>query len=112
MRAGALASAASHPGRLPLHSFFPPPRDCEAVTKAAGRQRYAASVAFSRHIFGPWMWQLAPEARAVVVLRDIEELDYAQIAKILEVPSGTVKSRLFRARMALREGLLDRDGEV
>ncbi len=56
--------------------------------------------------------QLAPEARAVVVLRDIEELDYAQIAQILEVPSGTVKSRLFRARMALREQLLDdRDGE-
>lgn len=58
------------------------------------------------------MQQLAPEARAVVVLRDIEELDYAQIAKILEVPTGTVKSRLFRARMALREQLSDRDGEV
>lgn len=56
--------------------------------------------------------QLAPDARAVVVLRDIEELDYAEIAKILEVPSGTVKSRLFRARMALREQLSDRDGEV
>ena len=56
--------------------------------------------------------QLAPDARAVVVLRDIEELDYAEIAKILEIPSGTVKSRLFRARMALREQLLDRDGEV
>jgi len=56
--------------------------------------------------------QLAPDARAVVVLRDIEELDYAEIAQILDVPTGTVKSRLFRARMALREQLLDRDGEV
>jgi len=55
--------------------------------------------------------QLAPEARAVVVLRDIEELDYAQIARILDVPSGTVKSRLFRARMALRKRLLGKDGE-
>lgn len=46
-------------------------------------------------------------SRAVVVLRDIEGRNYAEIAKILEVPMGTVKSRLARARMALRE-MLDR----
>jgi len=56
--------------------------------------------------------RLAPEARAVVVLRDIEELDYAEMAAILEIPTGTVKSRLFRARMALREQLLEKGGEV
>ena len=56
--------------------------------------------------------QLVPDARAVVVLRDIEELDYAEIATILEIPTGTVKSRLFRARMALRKQLLNTDGEV
>ena len=49
--------------------------------------------------------RLEPQARAVVVLRDIEQLDYAEIARILEVPTGTVKSRLFRARMAVREQL-------
>jgi RNA polymerase sigma-70 factor (ECF subfamily) len=48
---------------------------------------------------------LSEEDRAVVVLRDIEGLDYRQIASILEVPSGTVKSRLHRARMALREAM-------
>ena len=41
--------------------------------------------------------------RAVVVLRDIDEMEYQQIADTLELPIGTVKSRLFRARLALRE---------
>jgi len=51
--------------------------------------------------------KLEPQARAIVVLRDIEELDYSQIAEILEVPLGTVKSRLARARMALRKQLIE-----
>ena len=45
---------------------------------------------------------LDPEARAVLVLRDLQELEYHRIAEVLEVPVGTVKSRLFRARLALR----------
>ena len=45
------------------------------------------------------------EFRAVIVLRDVEECDYEQIAEILDVPIGTVKSRLFRARLALRAAL-------
>jgi len=49
--------------------------------------------------------ELDEEHRAVVVLRDIESLDYGEIAEILQVPTGTVKSRLHRARMALRERL-------
>ncbi len=50
--------------------------------------------------------ELEASARVVGVLRDIEELDYAQIANILQVPTGTVKSRLSRARAALRRQLL------
>jgi len=49
--------------------------------------------------------KLDDEHRAVVVLRDIESCDYQQIAGILELPVGTVKSRLHRARMMLRERL-------
>jgi RNA polymerase sigma-70 factor, ECF subfamily len=48
---------------------------------------------------------LEPEHRAVVVLKDVESLDYSRIAEILNVPTGTVKSRLHRARMELREKL-------
>jgi len=49
--------------------------------------------------------ELEPAMRAVVILRDIEDLDYAQIGRILDIPVGTVKSRLSRARMALRDKL-------
>jgi len=48
---------------------------------------------------------LDEEHKTVVVLRDIESLGYAEIAEILDVPTGTVKSRLHRARLALREML-------
>ena len=46
------------------------------------------------------------EFRAVLVLRDIEEMDYQQIADVLAIPVGTVKSRLFRARLSLRREVL------
>jgi RNA polymerase sigma-70 factor (ECF subfamily) len=48
---------------------------------------------------------LDPEMRAVMVLRDLQDLDYQQIAEVMEVPVGTVKSRLFRARNALRDAV-------
>ena len=44
-----------------------------------------------------------PAHRAVIILRDIENMDYAQIAKVLEIELGTVKSRLSRARNNLKE---------
>jgi len=47
--------------------------------------------------------RLDPDFKAVIVLRDVEECDYDQMAAILEVPVGTIKSRLFRARTALRD---------
>jgi RNA polymerase sigma factor (sigma-70 family) len=45
--------------------------------------------------------------REVVMLRDLEDLHYDEIATMLGVPVGTVKSRLFRAREMLKEKLLD-----
>jgi RNA polymerase sigma-70 factor (ECF subfamily) len=49
--------------------------------------------------------RLDSEYRAVLVMRDIEGFDYQQMADILGLPLGTLKSRLFRARMALRDEL-------
>lgn len=45
--------------------------------------------------------QLPPEFRAAVVLRDVCDLDYAAIAEVLDVPPGTVRSRIARGRAAL-----------
>jgi RNA polymerase sigma-70 factor (ECF subfamily) len=45
--------------------------------------------------------QLAPELRAAVVLRDLCDLDYATIAEVLDIPAGTVRSRIARARSQL-----------
>jgi RNA polymerase sigma-70 factor (ECF subfamily) len=51
------------------------------------------------------MNELPEKHRAVVLLHDIEGLAYEEIAAIVECPVGTVKSRLFNARMSLREKL-------
>lgn len=50
---------------------------------------------------------LDPEYRAVVVLRDVEGLNYGEISAVLGLPAGTVKSRLHRGRMLLRDRLKD-----
>lgn len=67
---------------------------------SAGAQRSETQEHITRAIT-----ELEPELRTVVVLRDIEDLSYEEIAEILEVPRGTVKSRLHRGRLALREKL-------
>jgi RNA polymerase sigma-70 factor (ECF subfamily) len=46
-----------------------------------------------------------PEYRAVLIMRDVEGFDYQQMADVLGLPLGTLKSRLFRARIALRDEL-------
>jgi RNA polymerase sigma-70 factor, ECF subfamily len=49
--------------------------------------------------------RLDMHTRALLVMRDIEGFDYQQMAEILELPLGTLKSRLFRARLALKDEL-------
>ncbi len=50
---------------------------------------------------------LPEEYRTAVVLSDLEGLPYADIAELMEVPVGTVKSRLFRGRRQLQSVLYD-----
>lgn len=52
--------------------------------------------------------ELPPDYRAVVVLRHFEEMSYDEIAGVLDIPAKTVKSRLFTARMQLREILVNK----
>jgi RNA polymerase sigma-70 factor (ECF subfamily) len=48
---------------------------------------------------------LDPEFREIILLKDIEDRSYDEIAEILEIPKGTVRSRLHRARMELKAAL-------
>lgn len=52
---------------------------------------------------------LAPNYRACILLREVQGLSYAEIAEHLEIPIGTVMSRLARARQVLRERLEQSD---
>jgi RNA polymerase sigma-70 factor (ECF subfamily) len=45
--------------------------------------------------------KLSPELREAVVLRDLQDMDYKEIATVLKVPEGTVKSRINRGRAEL-----------
>lgn len=49
---------------------------------------------------------LDEDQRILIILRDIEELSYGEICSVTSLPEGTVKSRLHRARMALRKKML------
>ncbi|QDV83768.1 ECF RNA polymerase sigma factor SigW [Stieleria magnilauensis] len=49
--------------------------------------------------------KLEPELRAVLTLKEVQELSYAEIAEIMDIPEGTVGSRLNRARRELRDEL-------
>ncbi len=53
---------------------------------------------------------LTEDFRTIIVLRELEELDYSEISQLLDIPVGTVRSRLARARVALRKELETSDG--
>ncbi|MFU8859275.1 MAG: RNA polymerase sigma factor [Cyclonatronaceae bacterium] len=57
---------------------------------------------------GRAMDQLSPEYRAVIVMRHFEDLSYREMADILDIDEKTVKSRLYSARIKLREILMGR----
>jgi RNA polymerase sigma-70 factor (ECF subfamily) len=55
--------------------------------------------------------RLPPEFREVIVLREIEGLSYKEISEVVDVPVGTVMSRLARARKRLQQALIASDRE-
>jgi RNA polymerase sigma-70 factor, ECF subfamily len=56
--------------------------------------------------------QLSPELREAVVFRDLEDMDYKEIAQVLHIPEGTVKSRISRGRGELARLLQRIEGQV
>ena len=63
-----------------------------------------------REVIDAALDDLPEEFRVAVVLRDVADLDYAEIAAVLDVPVGTVKSRIARGRGQLAEQLGNRTG--
>ncbi|QDS89484.1 ECF RNA polymerase sigma factor SigE [Rosistilla ulvae] len=83
----------------------PPPED----PALAADQRLANAEQIAR--LRSAIERLETGRRTVLVLRDIDGLDYGEIAEILAIPKGTVRSRLHRARLDLRD-LLSRDQPI
>jgi RNA polymerase sigma-70 factor (ECF subfamily) len=75
------------------------PHATERADASTERARLGATIASG-------VASLPDGQRAVLVLREYHDLDYAEIADVLELDVGTVKSRLSRARVVLREYLL------
>ena len=79
-----------------------PPSGAGAAQESAWLLSHASPARERRRVHAG-IAQLEPEGRALVVLRDIEGLSYEEIVDVLELPLGTVKSRLHRARERLAE---------
>ncbi len=80
----------------------------ERFSRSAERERDPAQVLERAELHERLEHALArldDEFRVALLLRDVEGMDYAAIAEVLEVPVGTVKSRIHRGRQALREAL-------
>ena len=74
-----------------------------------GRSPYECMADVEQHaLLEGALSRLNPSFRSAVVLRDIEELSYEEIAAVLQVALGTVKSRILRGREALRRELAGR----
>ena len=73
--------------------------DCRAAQGA--RPRGALAGREAGELLQAALQKLSPELREAVILRDLQELEYREIAKVLGVPEGTVKSRLNRGRAEL-----------
>jgi RNA polymerase sigma-70 factor (ECF subfamily) len=88
-----------HGGRLAPRSEDPPDDSADAdptfAIERAERERFVEAA----------LNKLGPEHRAVVILKDFDGHRYEEISAILDVPVGTVRSRLHRARCELRDRL-------
>ena len=90
------------------HVEFDEERDTDLVEATARREDNPERLLLSRlesARLDQAIERLAPRFREVIVLRELEELSYQEIAQTVEIPVGTVMSRLSRARALLREML-------
>jgi len=79
-----------------------PSQHMEPTTQVESRER--------REVLQLALDKLSPDLREAVILRDLQDLDYEEIAQVLRVPQGTVKSRINRGRLELGRVLKRMEG--
>ncbi|MGE5391139.1 MAG: RNA polymerase sigma factor [Deltaproteobacteria bacterium] len=88
-------------------------QDGEEVDKEIPDQSPGADILYEQKEFSDYIQvlldELKPEHKTAIVLRDVMELSYEEIAQTLDCSLGTVKSRISRARDMLRKKLGDRE---
>ena len=80
------------------------PTESDEDARRAEVDRLAGDVAFEEDVRRA-LQEVPEEHRAVLVLHDVHDLDFDEIAAVLDIPSGTAKSRLHRGRLALARAL-------
>ena len=86
------AAPSEHDGAMPLSDRIQDkgmPPDAQVQSRETGEAVHLA------------LQKLSPELREAVILRDLQDMDYKEIATVLRVPEGTVKSRINRGRAEL-----------
>ena len=73
----------------------------EAGGAASARPDQVLAGREAREILQATLQKLSPDLREAVILRDLQEMEYREIAKVLDIPEGTVKSRINRGRAEL-----------
>jgi len=73
----------------------------EAGAAASARPDQAVAGREAREILQANLQKLSPDLREAVILRDLQEMEYREIAEVLGIPEGTVKSRINRGRAEL-----------
>lgn len=77
----------------------------------AGQDRHVAGLELRAQVQTA-LAKISPELREAVIMRDLEDLDYREIAEVLCIPQGTVKSRISRGRAELARLLKGMEGQV
>jgi RNA polymerase sigma-70 factor, ECF subfamily len=77
-----------------------------ADSSEASRPEHAMEMAEEEKRVHAALNRLSPEHRLVLIMKDMEGQKYEDMAEVLQVPVGTIRSRLHRARLELRDILL------
>jgi RNA polymerase sigma-70 factor (ECF subfamily) len=94
---------------VPLEETRPEHPNSIEYTPDPGRSPFEQAMdSETRTLIERALTQINPVFRTAVVLRDVQNLSYEEIAEILQVSLGTVKSRILRGREALRRELTQR----